>query len=906
MPIDFYNKETDGKIRALLQNFNTSTTSANGAQTKELEIRLKKVTHQDFSRFYTYLNAAASLSHVTTTLDISVVGGTRGTIEGEENIRAYCTSADAALISKLITKQHVGNLVDIDEYGFRAAFNIEETKSTTMAGAAIKQKKDVTYRFKKRVSIVVKQLFRFDLTIVKQGNSLQQGLFSSPDLYEVECEFVGGTQQMDMTVFMNMLTLMAQIQQENEYPISNTLQNVIKGHLQTLRLQQKTQKPDGFLGAKVATLGLEQLQLVRNSKYHVTDKADGERRLLFIDQGYLFFCDMDMNITRIPVQVEDKGLSGTVIDGELIVVPQTDDAHKFYNFYAFDILFAKGGLLLKEEQLPTRYSLLAATIATMASKDSSTVPSFESGQELNFAGRATFQLGPCIQFVLHAKTYFVAADAHKIWCNKDKYPYSLDGLIFTPSDQAYPHGQSTWMTQYKWKPPAQNSIDFEINFGANNIHSLLVGNRDIMDKGKSQFATIEFVAGEEIGRDDHIVIQDKTIVECIYSTNKKWVVLKTRIDKTVELQKLSGARGTTANYKTTAEAIWKSIQNPVEESLFCGEGAGPGTGDEYYKDARLVRDKEKSQALRNFQNNVKFWLLQKHEPKSLIDFSCGHGGDFHKWQRLGLHVSGIDLSETNLVQFLNRLKKDDDKRLYLQQHVQLFAGNTGEPLEGQPLTQYTMAADGSTIKTPGVFLPPTTQHDLGASFFSVHYYFKNEAQVSHFFRNAAQYIKPDGHLLITCLDGQSVFDALNRSSTGAIEGNVSGTLIWKFEKQYDPSATFNSFGLQIGFYMHTIFQDGTLHPEYLVPHDLLVRVAQEHGFWLEETAFFDQIKDTDVQTDPIMNTKEYADLKTFKNWHRFYDFIKVATAPAPAAEKKRKRAATNSAGGPTKKRAGTT
>ncbi|NDH68793.1 MAG: hypothetical protein EBY22_12990, partial [Gammaproteobacteria bacterium] len=142
-------------------------------------------------------------------------------------------------------------------------------------------------------------------------------------------------------------------------------------------------------------------------------------------------------------------------------------------------------------------------------------------------------------------------------------------------------------------------------------------------------------------------------------------------------------------------------------------------------------------------------------------------------------------------------------KLYFQNSVTLYVGDTGKLLNGQLLTKVDMT-DGPKSKQQ-VQLP---QHDIGASFFSIHYYFNNESDATSFFINAAQYIKPNGHLLITCLDGETVFKELNRSGTGTLEGKVTDTTIWKIVKEYDSSKELNRFGVQIGFYMHTIFEEG--------------------------------------------------------------------------------------------------
>jgi hypothetical protein len=928
--------DTQKRINGLVSNLN----SAPKANDLELEIRLKnQVLYQDFSRFYTYLDGKTAVPECT--LDISVAGGgdvRRATIYGEDNIRTFCQTKNIS--GKVISKQHVGNSVDIPEYGFRVALNTE----TAIVGADAESfykliqesEHKVSYRFKQRLSIkLLGHPFRFDLTIVKQSSTKGESilsLFSNIPTYEVECEFLptaaaaaGIALTLDMVV--SMVALMAQIRQECEYPISATVQQQVRNELAQLALTTRggggtADAPSLYLGAKVATLGRDEFQKVGEQKYGVTDKADGERRLLFIGtNGWLFLSDMDLNIiTRIPAQVAPKtfDLQYTVLDGELLV-EKTDNGQKLYKFYAFDILLFNGKALANDN-LRGRYLQMAKVISSLSAAGSFDESQFFPDQ-LNCVNTATILVPPLnVQLIISAKTYHIGAAeaANRIWCMKDSYPYPLDGLIFTPYNDMYPYANRTWLTQYKWKPPALNSIDFEIQFARGNKHTLLVG----VPQGKTTFGTIT-LAKDAVGRQDGIKIQDHTIVECVFEHNE-WVVLKTRIDKTAELLQLK-ARGdnssTTANFHTTAKAIWKTIQDPVDEKNFCGE---------YYKSAALITDKEKSKVFRELQNTVKKSLLDfavrisggsGSGGVSLIDFSCGKGGDFYKWQELQLKVVGIDIHKQNLEQFIARVQNPNPQNFrssqntiaakqFFQNNVSLYVGNTGKLLNGQLLIKVDMTDEPKSAQK--VELP---QHDIGVSFFSIHYYFKKEIDATNFFINAAQYIKPNGHLLITCLDGETVFKELNRSSTGTLEGKVTDTTIWKIVKQYDSTKELDRFGVQIGFYMHTIFRENTLEIECLVPHGLLMKIANAHGFTLKQSKFFSQIafQDKTLDTD-----KTLADLNTFKNWHRYYIFTRnpvvaeapVAVAPAvpaaaapavPAAAKpqgpKRKRSASNNTNG---------
>ena len=76
------------------------------------------------------------------------------------------------------------------------------------------------------------------------------------------------------------------------------------------------------------------------TNYSVTEKADGERRLLFINsEGYIYLIDTNMSFMFTGIQTSKKNIYNSLIDGELIF------KNKFGNiinlFACFDVYFIK-------------------------------------------------------------------------------------------------------------------------------------------------------------------------------------------------------------------------------------------------------------------------------------------------------------------------------------------------------------------------------------------------------------------------------------------------------------------------------------------------------------------------------------------------------------------------------------
>ena len=172
-----------------------------------------------------------------------------------------------------------------------------------------------------------------------------------------------------------------------------------------------------FVGPLPRTLTKNEFskRVLSKTNYAVTDKADGERYLYFVDgSGVVSFISrkMDILITNLPM---NSAYKNTIVDGELV-----GD-----KFYSFDLLFLKGRDMRKSN-LKTRLDSLARSIQGIGIK--------------------------------MKKFYFtdIYVKSKSIWDSKKNFPYELDGLIYTPIDLEYFNNKIL-----KWKD--DNTIDFYYN-----------------------------------------------------------------------------------------------------------------------------------------------------------------------------------------------------------------------------------------------------------------------------------------------------------------------------------------------------------------------------------------------------------------------------------------------------------
>lgn len=199
--------------------------------------------------------------------------------------------------------------------------------------------------------------------------------------------------------------------------------------------------------------------------YNVTDKADGLRCALFVsDNGRIFLVDAGGRVYATGRETE-KALAGLVLDGEWI---RRDRAGKpVSHYYAFDILSNRGGdtsvtglpflvagaMFGSAAAQNTRQAAMATAVATMATA-AQTVRGMPAAQNLQISTKTFRSVGEGAGAGIFRDCAAVVLEDAKA------APYNTDGLIFTPNAAPLPLGRGTWAEQLKWKPAAENTIDF--------------------------------------------------------------------------------------------------------------------------------------------------------------------------------------------------------------------------------------------------------------------------------------------------------------------------------------------------------------------------------------------------------------------------------------------------------------
>lgn len=441
--------------------------------------------------------------------------------------------------------------------------------------------------------------------------------------------------------------------------------------------------------------------------YTVTEKADGERILLFIDDiGDVYTIDSSKRVEGTGIKGK-KGVFNSLIDCEFINCNKRIDGVKRHLLAAFDIYYLDGNNLtslpLIHDKQKSRYQELLKVKSLLITKDCN------------------------IDFITkeHKIGKNILDENKKILKNQKNYPYEIDGLIFTPkalSVYAFypampvePKKDMTWANVLKWKPPEQSTVDFLIKTIENITRpdgrkfkkfGLFVLDKELLDDYKidnvlnirykyltldrlnsylegaekdqfklfvpnkyynenDEFAILELDDKNEIRAENGDKIESNTIVECRYDLNeRRWIPIRVREDKTRIYKK--GVNDKTANSTQVALDTWDTIHNMISMSMI--------TGVEEIKNIEMKEDNiletddiyyERRVPFNNISNGMLYYhmliksrlyntpLLAKinNRPSrgTLLDMACGQAGDFNNWKYSKYSfVLGIDLVKSNI------------------------------------------------------------------------------------------------------------------------------------------------------------------------------------------------------------------------------------------------------------------
>lgn len=483
--------------------------------------------------------------------EMTVMSNIRAEIVGVDLIQEYCKSNS---IQKLLdmpsTVSARGNKikftqksppiiqnkpplrpVDFIDFNFRASYqmeqdyNVESNIAKNIINKWSDSKKIFRHINRVRFEHPLYPIFA-DISILKgstkSGNvpipqyTVQEAnVFENIETYEIELEIdnskVGVGTNFDTTpklldAIRKCIRIVLGALQGTNYPIAYSERDrIIQSYMKLIHgetYEQRRIRNDDFIGPSSYTLQIENITKDKSTvpkileNYTVTDKADGERKLLYIgENGRIYMIDTNMNVIFTGSYTTEKTLYDSLIDGEHILY---DKKGEYINLYAaFDIYYVHKNSVREfaftkcEESDETpeklfRLNLLKQAIGLLQPKS---ILDTGKGKE-----KEKEKESPCDFHIKYKefynssknKTIFESCSSIISIVKQGLFEYNTDGLIFTPCNtgvgsdsvgKAGPLHKITWEKSFKWKPVEFNTIDFLVSIkkdknGKDEIHNI--------------------------------------------------------------------------------------------------------------------------------------------------------------------------------------------------------------------------------------------------------------------------------------------------------------------------------------------------------------------------------------------------------------------------------------------------
>jgi hypothetical protein len=446
--------------------------------------------------------------------------------------------------------------VNFDDFHFRVSYQIEEVGDGT----------DRKYEFLRTSWKGYKKSFRYlnrvtfthpdypvnvDISIVKSGvkdsvtnkykmvESISESgvLTKEADAsYEVEIEMdnskIGSYSNylgLLETFKKSIKTVLSGLQGTN-FPVSYIEQDdAIQNYMALLQQKNRRDKDfhyyhtiysNKFIGPSSYTLQMKNIVPLNENinvpnirdNFTVTDKADGERMLLLInDDGKIYMINNNMKVIFTGAVTDNQELFHTLLDGEHITHNKKGD---YINLYAaFDIYY-----LNRQDIRSLPFIHNAKTKTHMMALQKMTKKQMEELKQNRYAilKNVLEKLQPFSVVDMNKKSkispmrfqtksfYWVDAENASIFdsCKKilknaqdGLFEYNTDGLIFThaifgvgaeKAGESGPDKKITWKYSFKWKPPKYNTIDFLVKTikdknGLDKVNTIFEEGMDLTD-----------------------------------------------------------------------------------------------------------------------------------------------------------------------------------------------------------------------------------------------------------------------------------------------------------------------------------------------------------------------------------------------------------------------------------------
>jgi len=480
----------------------------------------------------------------------NIVDKFRIEISGLSNIKEYCRTNSLKMVSdkspnsvKILQKldikinessDDIYESANFDDFNFRVSLKKEVTinKNSKLAQEVMDDwnRSKKVFRYINRVSFKNRDYpFSIDLSIVRsstqdnrgfliQTNDIEQSnVFNNPQTYEIEVEALADARvkyqtpvELSQALQKNVKNVLCGLQ-KTSYPVSYTEQRTVLQNYHALLFEDEFLKkkepyvpknylyPSDFIGPGLVTLDVINIGPINSNivvpnitepfAYCVTDKADGDRHLLYVNSiGKIYLINMNMNVIFTGAKTTEERCFNSLLDGELILHNKVLD---FINtFAAFDIYYINKVDIrarpfiqtqLKEDKyfregcrlpiLKEFVKILNPMSVMEQEQNTNSCPIIITAKNFYPSFDPTETKAAVSNNIFEANKYLLTQIAEGL------FSYNVDGLIFTPTllgvgsnkfMEAGPKKKITWQYCFKWKPSeatqtfpqSYNTIDF--------------------------------------------------------------------------------------------------------------------------------------------------------------------------------------------------------------------------------------------------------------------------------------------------------------------------------------------------------------------------------------------------------------------------------------------------------------
>jgi SAM-dependent methyltransferase len=567
------------------------------------------------------------------------------------------TDNDLTLMDKVKNKSKV---IDIKEYDIRIRIADELPVSSEKMEELIRlqeiERHKIMFRYKERLSLIIpidkNYDIRVDLTDIKDGKTINN-LAGNSSKYELELEIIKKnnttlkTKEAEVVAnaLFEYIHQMHTLLHKSKRIITTTVRNEVLKTMKRLMYGNENNNAKDLPAMQSESLENQHVAGELTTNYTVTDKADGEREFMLIMNGKIYLISNNLMVHEIEsghyTRIDEY--NGSIIDGEYVWI----EKYKKYLYLAFDMVMYKNADLRRDSMLINRLTKLNEVLTNVFGVKSVSIlqetKSFSLDEIKTKYTKSIISMFDEMNsklmtepIVIMGKLFFFTSGLYQselylystlIWNtyvsdSKAKCPYTLDGMIYTPTNQIYTRDATDIRFKiYKWKPSSHNSIDFYIQFEKNpdtqqllnaydnsigivmddnlegneleeqlntdvnagdyrmgdklyRICNLYVGSKKtgieqpvLFGKDNNLYLAYLYLQDGEVRDIEGNIIQDNTVVEFAYNNNPsiehsyRWVPLRTRFDKTESVNKYKRKYG---NNEMVANKVWRSITNPFE------------------------------------------------------------------------------------------------------------------------------------------------------------------------------------------------------------------------------------------------------------------------------------------------------------------------------------------------------